>query len=404
MKKIFVLCILMLALVACSGSEEAIAPTETALPSATSKPTVTETPVPTPTETPFPTATLTPTAVVEPLPRHTYLSLLGVGEMFRNYMFLLTTEEIYSIMLEYDLEDSQRAEVFLNRGLIYDWMGELDAAIQDYAAAAELDATNPDTLYSLCWDYSLTNQAEKGLPFCEEAVSLDPDPYYVDGRAIAYALVERFDDAINDFQVVITYLEDQGDTYETTLQERRDWVSALERGENPFTPEVLAGLKNDTIMVEEPPVYVPQDVESSRAAFQAKLEDTGFTFGEIEIEDGDEVLTGTYQDGACKQGLKLVGPQEEIRTVYLSVFGCTDADTQGNITGFMGMFYYNYGEDAFVDSPWLGKIFAWNSTDVYYVIEGMQTDPVSIEIENIVFTAVAKDKQYVVEIFADILP
>jgi len=71
----------------------------------------------------------------------------------------------------------------------------------------------------------------------------------------------------------------------------------------------------------------------------------------------------------------------------------------------MGVFYYNPGEDGFVDSPWLAQLFAWNFTDVYYVIEGVQTDPVSIEIENVLFTAeVNPDKEYAVDMTAEILP
>ena len=154
-----------------------------------------------------------------------------------------------------------------------------------------------------------------------------------------------------------------------------------------------------------PMVLLVDDHRAVREAMAQLLEEYGFTFGEVETEGGEEVLIGTQEDGSCQQGVKLVGPQEAISRVYLSVFGCSDGDTQGNITGFMPIFFYNLGEDEFVDSPWLGQLFAWNVTDVYYVIEGVQTDPVSIEIENVLFTAeVNPDKEYAVDITADILP
>jgi hypothetical protein len=333
------------------------------------------------------------------------MTLLAVGEDFNSYGFYLAEREVYTVMLEYDLDESQRAEVLSKRGTVFDSIGDLDAAIQDYAEAAQLDGSDAWIQYSLCWDYALTNQAETGLPYCEQAVNTSPKPYYIDGRAITYAMLGRFDDALQDIEIVIADLEENYPD-SSILQLRVDWASALERGENPFTPEVLTVLKTEyTMMVDEVPVYDPPEVDYSREAFQAKLEEYDFAFGEVETEDGDEVLIGKQQDGSCQQGIKLVGPEERVSTVKLSVFGCTDAVTQGNITGFMGMFYYNDGEDEFFGSRLFGRVIAWIVTDVYYVIEGVQQDPVSVEIENIRFTAVLNpERQYAVDMTAEILP
>ena len=407
-KMIVILFVLVLVLVACSGSVEEIVPTATVVASVTSRPTVTEPPIPTPTETPVPTATLpppTPTPVVNELPMQAYMTLLAVGEQFNNPEAYLAEREIYTVMLEYDLDDSQRAEVLSKRGIVSDSIGDLEAAIEDYAAAAELESTNPAIQYSLCWDYALTNQPETGLPFCEEAVKITPRPYFIDGRAITYAMLGRFDDALQDLEIVIADLEENYPD-SRLLQFRVDWASALERGEDPFSQDVLDTLKNDyTMMVDEAPVYVPPDMDYSRETFQRKLEGYDFAFGEVETEDGEEVLIGRQQDGACQQGVKLVGAQEEISTVKLSVFGCSDAFTQGNITQFMGIFYFNDHESETWGAPVFGRVIAWIVTDVYYVIEGMQLDPVSVEIENIRFTAVVNpEKQYAVDMTAEILP
>jgi hypothetical protein len=49
--------------------------------------------------------------------------------------------------------------------------------------------------------------------------------------------------AIADFEVFIDWLEAQPNRQDT-LDERKAWVAALQAGEDPFTPDVLAGLRN----------------------------------------------------------------------------------------------------------------------------------------------------------------
>ncbi len=52
------------------------------------------------------------------------------------------------------------------------------------------------------------------------------------------ALTGNFTGAIEDFQAFM-----EGTDNEEKKAQRQRWIEALQKGENPFTPEVLEGLK-----------------------------------------------------------------------------------------------------------------------------------------------------------------
>ena len=119
-------------------------------------------------------------------------------------------------------------------------------AIVDYTRAIELQPDDAALLNSLCRAYALQQQAEQALPYCERAVQIDPQPGYRDSRAIAYALLGRYDAAIEDFQAFIEWLEQHPDAESLALRaQRQEWVNVLQAGQNPFTPEVLAELRTE---------------------------------------------------------------------------------------------------------------------------------------------------------------
>jgi hypothetical protein len=394
--------IVTLILAACSSSSETIASTKTTFPTTPAKPTETETLSPTPTDTLVPTGTPTPISEIEggkQLRIGAYETLLNIGDSFLEDEYYLAAEEVYSEMLNYELEPIKRAEVLSHRGYFYDAIGDFDAAIEDYTASVELDPFNVLSLYSLCWDYAVANQAELGLPYCEEVVLQSPKPYYMDGRGITYALLGRYEEAIADFEVVVTDLE--GKDFDSALAMRLDWITVLEAGGNPFSPEALAELQTEyTRMVEEMPIYIPEEVDLSREALKSRFENYDFIFKALETIDSEEVLIGSYQEGECKEGVSINGPEDEVSFVSLAVNGCKDDFTQGEFSWFMSLFFTE--SDYMVDSPCLGKVFAWTITDIYYVIQGIQTDPVSIEIEGVVFTVEPIPELYSLQITAEI--
>lgn len=360
--RITILILLGMMVTACSSTGGAEMPTEATKPTSTSKPAVTATPTPAPTDTSEPIPTLPPP---RPTPQTgdilrtgAYETLLKMGSMFLDEWFFLAAEEVYSGMLEYELDDIQKAEVLSRRAFIYDVIGDFDAAIQDYTESVELDPSNPNNLYSLCWDYAITNQAEQGLPHCEEAVGRESKPYFLDARGITYTLLGRFKDALNDFEVVIAYLEDSTDEYSNSvLESRSDWVGTLEAGDNPFTAEVLADLQyENTMWVDEAPVYMPEEVDFSRASFREKFEAYNFSFQDIQTKNGEEVQIGTFKDGECSEGVKLIGSEDELSSVSLTLTGCRDDYAHGEAIWFMTLFFTE-GDDV-VDAPWFGKVFA----------------------------------------------
>ena len=96
------------------------------------------------------------------------------------------------------------------------------------------------------WNYALINQPELALPYCNQAVEIDFNPQYLDSRALVYILLDDFEAALEDLQVVLAELEGSTDAHLQELyQSRKIWLEKLERGENPITPEVLEALKSE---------------------------------------------------------------------------------------------------------------------------------------------------------------
>ena len=92
----------------------------------------------------------------------------------------------------------------------------------------------------LCWNGSLNGYASDVIFACEKAVALAPNDGAIrDSRGLARALTGDFDGAIEDFQAYI----DLADSPDEMKNQRREWIEALERGENPFTEEVLESLR-----------------------------------------------------------------------------------------------------------------------------------------------------------------
>ena len=96
----------------------------------------------------------------------------------------------------------------------------------------------------LCWEGCLQNRAADVLFAGENAVRLEPDNgEYLDTRGLARSLTGNIAGAIEDFQRAL----DTGifKKSKAEKQQRQGWRNALQRGENPFTPEVLERLRND---------------------------------------------------------------------------------------------------------------------------------------------------------------
>jgi WD40 repeat protein/tetratricopeptide (TPR) repeat protein len=147
-----------------------------------------------------------------------------------------------------DFEPESRAKevavnYLINEGSRLINNGDIDGAVRAYQKAdafgmeGSCDSCDWNTL---CWFGSTYNQAEKVMFACDKAVALAPDDDdIIDSRGLARALTGDTEGAIADFKFFI-----ESTNYEEARAQRQAWVEALERGENPFTPEVLEELRN----------------------------------------------------------------------------------------------------------------------------------------------------------------
>ena len=74
---------------------------------------------------------------------------------------------------------------------------------------------------------------------CENAVKLAPkDEDIINSRGLARALTGDFEGAIKDFEKFVEWTNNEKDK-----AQRKGWIESLKKGENPFTDEVLEGLR-----------------------------------------------------------------------------------------------------------------------------------------------------------------
>jgi WD40 repeat protein len=106
-------------------------------------------------------------------------------------------------------------------------------------------ATNNDNNNNeLCWQGSLNGFAAEVLPACDEAVTVarpELEAANRDSRGLARALTGDFNGAVEDFKAFVEWSKQHG-LYETVGVQREGWIELINQGQNPFTPEVLAGL------------------------------------------------------------------------------------------------------------------------------------------------------------------
>jgi tetratricopeptide (TPR) repeat protein len=347
---------------------------------ATPPPTYTPAPptsTPGPTQEPSPTPSPEPIAITAPsteIPPEAFATLLAVGNSLYQSGEYVMASALYTEMLDRDPDP----EVFALRADTNKRMGDFDAVIADYLAAVDLGTDNDVILNNLCWHLGITGQAEKALPYCEQAVEAEPSASHRDSRGVTYAQLGRIQGALADFQAVVDDLKDATDSsLKTNVAERQEWIVSLEKGVNPITPEVLAQLRDEEVAIAATSTPVPSTVPVPRSAVQESAGEAGFTFGEVTASGGEETLAGNREEGACKAVLKLVGPEEGLTAASLQASGCTDNEQSGLAYWFMVVLLPGEREQA--------KAIMYLVLDIYYVIEGVIEATGEQEIGNVIF-------------------
>ncbi|NEO75025.1 hypothetical protein [Moorena sp. SIO4G3] len=120
--------------------------------------------------------------------------------------------------------------------------GKLTKALSLYKEAQELDPNLDISAYDwnkICWFGSLHGYAADVMDACEKAVAKEPEEGYIlDSRGLARALTGDTAGAISDFQAFVDWTNN-----DKSKPQRQKWIDELRAGKNPFTEEVLKGLR-----------------------------------------------------------------------------------------------------------------------------------------------------------------
>ena len=134
---------------------------------------------------------------------------------------------------------------YYNRGLVYSLLEDLPQSLDDLRKAQRLrpDETRYNT--TLCWQLGVAGSPHEALPYCNLAVDADVSGASSEGRALVYAVMGRPDDAVNDFEAFLAWVDrsPKETCREYYRPSRLGWMEALQSGENPFDEETLYMLR-----------------------------------------------------------------------------------------------------------------------------------------------------------------
>jgi tetratricopeptide (TPR) repeat protein len=391
MKKILILALTMLFLVACATTEE------------TPPPKPTDTPIP-----PTPTSTPTPTPI-PPTPTPTQISMEDfIEELDAVVIYQLLEDERNEYLLGYyrfaigiatELIDTWLGDyptIYQLRAESYWTLGDFDNAVKDMKEALQRVPSKSDDDWAgvnndLCWYLAIAGKPEEALPYCEEAVFIEPIAMYLDSRGLVYAMLGRTDEAIADFEKVIEEFEGNTDLPIVEIRETREkWLADLMAGIDFTTPEFLEELQADEVdpnAFPEPDRLQAEDY--TRARFSQVLQNDGFFNAGVEVNANDvEIETHVLVFNDCTNAIFLVGPEEEIWGAQMFLYGCTEDQVIAESLWFLQLLLYE-DSHADYDGIEIGRGYAWIMKDVKDVYNGEITETDVKVISGIEFTASA---------------
>jgi len=156
--------------------------------------------------------------------------------------------------------DLERAEADLRRALFYhpddlvplfnlaltlarQGQPHLPEALELLERAEQADPDSAGVQNALCWFLGLSGSPQQALPHCDRAVGLDDSGNSNDSRGLTLALLGRPQEAAIEFETFLARLEfNNPPAYAQYAPSRREWVEALERGDDPFDEATLEQL------------------------------------------------------------------------------------------------------------------------------------------------------------------
>jgi WD40 repeat protein/tetratricopeptide (TPR) repeat protein len=136
--------------------------------------------------------------------------------------------------------NSWAAREQVSKGLDLAQKGNIKEAVTAFGIAQKLDSTKitGESWNNLCWAGSVGGHADQVLSACEKALALEPGNWHFrDSRGLARSLTGNKTGAILDFRAYVEQAENA-----RLKSQRQDWIAALRRGKNPFSPTVLKNL------------------------------------------------------------------------------------------------------------------------------------------------------------------
>jgi tetratricopeptide (TPR) repeat protein/transcriptional regulator with XRE-family HTH domain len=157
------------------------------------------------------------------------------------------TEAVAQAIQDFDRAialDPRLVQAYFDRGLAYVRQDDQAHWLADFEHVLSLEPDHAGAYSALCWAYALARLPETALPYCERAVKLDTTGAGLDSRAIVYAELGRYEEAVADLEAYLLALQAQDDTaYRRFGPLREDWIRALRSGQDPFDRAMLERLR-----------------------------------------------------------------------------------------------------------------------------------------------------------------
>jgi tetratricopeptide (TPR) repeat protein/DNA-binding XRE family transcriptional regulator len=137
-------------------------------------------------------------------------------------------------------------EALFNCGVAHVRLANRPAWQADFARLQTLAPNHPGLQEALCWAYTLDEEPETALPYCDRAIALAPDGPGRDSRAIVYAQLGRLTEAIADLEEYSASLRQKDPArYDRETARYQTWLTALRAGQNPFDRVTLEQLRRE---------------------------------------------------------------------------------------------------------------------------------------------------------------
>jgi WD40 repeat protein len=105
---------------------------------------------------------------------------------------------------------------------------------------------DPAVSNDVAWKGATDDMAQQVASAAEAAVKMDPgNGWYRDTRALVRALTGDTEGAIEDYEAYLEWARYQKYEYQSTVERRRAWLSALKSGSNPFNEKLLRLLRDE---------------------------------------------------------------------------------------------------------------------------------------------------------------